>query len=155
MAYKRLTEFLEKLEQSDELIRIKSPVSAELEITEITDRISKLPADKNKALLFEQVEGSQFPLVVNLYGNPRRMAWAMGVDDLEELNHRLAKLIDLKLPKGLGPMMSRGKDVFDTLRRIGLDVYPPTPPADFQRFLEAELPRWGAVIRNANIRPGA
>ncbi len=120
MAYKRLTEFLEKLEQSDELIRIKSPVSAELEITEITDRISKLPADKNKALLFEQVEGSQFPLVVNLYGNPRRMAWAMGVDDLEELNHRLAKLIDLKLPKGLGPMMSRGKDVFDALRRIGL-----------------------------------
>jgi tripartite-type tricarboxylate transporter receptor subunit TctC len=40
------------------------------------------------------------------------------------------------------------------LRRIGLDVFPPTSPADFQRFLEAELPRWGAVIRNANIRPG-
>jgi tripartite-type tricarboxylate transporter receptor subunit TctC len=40
------------------------------------------------------------------------------------------------------------------LRRIGLDVFAPTSPADFQRFLEAELPRWGAVIRNADIRPG-
>lgn len=40
------------------------------------------------------------------------------------------------------------------LRRIGLDVFPPTSPADFQRFIEAETPRWGAVIRNANIRPG-
>ena len=90
-----------------EVIRIKAPVSAELEISEITDRISKLPHDQNKALLFENVEGSKFPLLVNLYGNPRRMAWAMGVDDLNELNERLGKLIDPKLPKGMGAMMSR------------------------------------------------
>ncbi len=120
MAYKRLNDFLEKLEQADELVRIKTPVSAELEITEITDRISKLPNERNKALLFENVEGSPFPLAVNLYGNPRRMAWAMGVEDLEELNQRLAKLIDLKLPKGMGPMMNRGMELFGALRRVGL-----------------------------------
>jgi 4-hydroxy-3-polyprenylbenzoate decarboxylase len=120
MAYKRLTEFIDKLEQAGELVRIKTPVNAELEITEITDRISKLPDNRNKALLFENVEGSSFPLVINLYGNPRRMAWAMDVEDLEELNHRLAKLIDLKLPKGIGPMMNRCMEVFDALRRIGL-----------------------------------
>jgi 4-hydroxy-3-polyprenylbenzoate decarboxylase len=120
MAYKRLTEFIDKLEQAGELVRVKTPVSAELEITEITDRISKLPHDRNKALLFEQVEGSRFPVAVNLYGNPRRMAWAMGVEDLDELNQRLAKLIDLKLPKGMGPMMNRGMEVFDALRRVGL-----------------------------------
>lgn len=120
MAYKRLTEFIDKLEQAGELVRIKTPVSADLEITEITDRVSKLPDNQNKALLFENVEGSQFRLAVNLYGNPRRMAWSMGVEDLDELNHRLAKLIDLKLPKGMGPMMNRGMDVFDALRRIGL-----------------------------------
>jgi tripartite-type tricarboxylate transporter receptor subunit TctC len=39
------------------------------------------------------------------------------------------------------------------LRRIGLEVFAPMSPADFQRFLEAELPRWGQVIRAANIRP--
>lgn len=120
MAYKRLTDFIDQLEQAGELVRIKTPVSAELEITEITDRISKLPHTRNKALLFEHVEGSQFPLAVNLYGNPQRMAWAMGINDLDELNTRLAELIDLKIPKGLGPMMKRGKGVFDALRRIGL-----------------------------------
>jgi 4-hydroxy-3-polyprenylbenzoate decarboxylase len=120
MTYNRLTEFLDKLEQAGELIRIKTPVSAELEITEITDRVSKLPNNQNKALLFENVEGSQFPLAINLYGNPHRMAWAMGVEDLEQLNQRLAKLIDLKLPKGMGPMLNRGMEVFDALRRIGL-----------------------------------
>ena len=120
MAYKRLTEFIDQLEQAGELVRIKTPVSAELEIAEITDRISKLPHERNKALLFEQVEDSRFPVAVNLYGNPRRMAWAMGVNELDELNGRLAELIDLKIPKGLGPMMKRGKGVFDALRRIGL-----------------------------------
>lgn len=120
MAYARLSDFIQRLEQAGELIRIKAPVSAELEITEITDRISRLPVHQNKALLFENVEGSRFPLVINLYGGPRRMAWAMGVDDLEELNDRLAKLIDLKLPKGLRPMLRRGLDVFDALRRVGL-----------------------------------
>lgn len=120
MAYKRLNEFINKLEQAGELVRIKTLVSADLEVTEITDRISKLANDHNKALLFENVEGSAFPLAINLYGNPRRMAWAMGVEDLDELNQRLAKLIDLKLPKGMGPMMNRGLEVFDALRRIGL-----------------------------------
>ncbi len=120
MAYKRLTDFIDQLEKAGELVRVKTPVSAELEITEITDRISKLPHARNKALLFEKVEGSEFPLAVNLYGNPQRMAWAMGVNDLEELNQRLAKLIDLKLPKGMGPMMNRGLEVLDALRRIGL-----------------------------------
>src|SRR5215204_6067432 len=104
MAYKRLDEFIIRLEQANEIIRVKTPVSSELEITEITDRVSKMPYNKNKALLFENVEGSQFPLVINLYGNPKRMAWAMGVDDIDDLNQRLAKLIDLKLPKGMGAM---------------------------------------------------
>ncbi len=120
MAYKRLNDFIQQLEEAGELIRIKTPVSPDLEITEIVDRFSKMPPAQNKALLFEQVEGSRFPLVVNLYGNERRMAWAMGVNDLDELTGRLAKLIDLKLPKGLGPMMERGMGVFDALRRIGL-----------------------------------
>lgn len=45
-------------------------------------------------------------------------------------------------------------DAQAALRRIGLDVFPPTSPSEFQRFIEAETPRWGEVIRNANIRPG-
>jgi len=60
MAYKRLNEFIDKLEQAGELVRIKTPVSAELEITEITDRVSKLPHDRNKALLFEMLKAANF-----------------------------------------------------------------------------------------------
>src|SRR5262245_54106138 len=120
MAYKDLKEFIARLERAGELVRIKTPVSAELEITEITDRISKLPPEENKALLFEHVEGSAFPLVINLYGNPRRMARAMGVENLDELAENLAKLIDFKLPRGFGPMMNRAGEMFGALRSIGL-----------------------------------
>ncbi|MEO8607809.1 MAG: menaquinone biosynthesis decarboxylase [Chloroflexota bacterium] len=120
MSYKRLDEFIIRLEQAGEIVRIKTPVSSELEITEITDRVSKLPGNKNKALLFENVEGSKFPLAINLYGSPRRMAWAMGVEDIDELNQRLAKLIDLKLPKGMGAMMGRGAEMLSALRAVGL-----------------------------------
>lgn len=120
MAYKRLTEFLDRLETAGELVRITTPVSAELEITEITDRISKLPHDRNKALLFEQVEGSAFPLVINLFGSPRRMAWALGVEDLDELNQRLGRLIDLKLPKGMNAILARAGEMLGALRSIGL-----------------------------------
>ena len=80
MSYRDLHEFIDKLDEAGELLRIKTSVSSELEITEITDRISKMPHDKNKALLFENVEGSAFPLAINLFGNPRRMALSMGVD---------------------------------------------------------------------------
>jgi 4-hydroxy-3-polyprenylbenzoate decarboxylase len=120
MAYKRLDEFLVRLEEAGEVIRISTPVSAELEITEITNRVSKLPHAKNKALLFENVEGSKFPLVVNLFGNPRRMAWSLGVEDIDELNQRLGKLIDPKLPKGMSAIMSRAGEMFGAMRSIGL-----------------------------------
>ncbi|MCI0352207.1 MAG: menaquinone biosynthesis decarboxylase, partial [Acidobacteriales bacterium] len=119
MAYKRLDEFIARLEQADELIRIKTPVSADLEIAEITDRISKLLLAHNKALLFENVEGSRFPLVINLFGHPRRMAWALGVDDLDELNQRLGKLIDPRLPKGMNAVMNRAGEMLGALRSIG------------------------------------
>ena len=44
MAFRDLREFIQLLEQRGELVRIKTQVDPELEITEITDRISKGPA---------------------------------------------------------------------------------------------------------------
>ncbi len=52
MAYRDLREFIARLEAAGELIRVKAPVSAQLEITEIVDRLSKGPAEQNKALWF-------------------------------------------------------------------------------------------------------
>ena len=82
MAYADLRDFIQRLDAEGELIRISTPVSAHLEITEITDRVSKGPAAQNKALLFEHVAGSSMPVLINAMGNPHRMALALGVDGL-------------------------------------------------------------------------
>ena len=58
MAYRSLHEFITALEEAGELVRITHEVSAHLEITEITDRVSKAGGP---ALLFEHVTGSAYP----------------------------------------------------------------------------------------------
>ncbi len=98
MAWRDLRHFVDHLERRGRLRRIGAPVSPRLEITEITDRVSKGPADRNVALLFERVEGSEMPLLINAFGAPDRMAWALGVERLDELGERVAKLLDLTLP---------------------------------------------------------
>lgn len=120
MAYADLRAFIDRLEAEGELVRITTPVSPHLEITEITDRVSKGPAAQNKALLFENVEGSAMPVLINAYGSARRMALALGVDDLEDLRRNLGTLIDPRLPQGLRAMAGRGMDFLGALRSIGL-----------------------------------
>jgi 4-hydroxy-3-polyprenylbenzoate decarboxylase len=59
-----------------------------------------------KALLFENVlrhDGtrSPYPLAINLFGSKRRMAMALGVQDLDDIGARIASLLELKVPEGL------------------------------------------------------
>ena len=61
MAFTDLREFVARLEQQGRLRRIGAPVSRDLEITEIVDRVSKSPGAANVALLFERVDGSDLP----------------------------------------------------------------------------------------------
>jgi 4-hydroxy-3-polyprenylbenzoate decarboxylase len=119
MAYADLRDFIARLEVEGELIRITEPVSAHLEITEITDRVSKGPDAHNKALLFENVEGYDMPVLINAFGSARRMALALGVEDLDDLRHNLAKIVDPRLPKGMSAMMKRGTEMLGVLRSIG------------------------------------
>lgn len=120
MPLQDLREFLTLLESQGELVRIRRPISPELEITEIADRISKGPAENNRALLFESVAGSDMPVAINLFGSARRMALALGVEELDELRRRLAGLLDLRLPEGLGGALSRGQELLGALRSVGL-----------------------------------
>ncbi|NVO10212.1 MAG: menaquinone biosynthesis decarboxylase [Bacteroidales bacterium] len=90
MAYKSLGEFIQVLEQKGELIRIKGFVDTDLEITEIVDRFSKQP-DGGKALLFENT-GTDFPVLINLYGSLKRMSLALGVDNLDDIGGRIESL---------------------------------------------------------------
>lgn len=120
MPHNDLRAFLDHLEAHHELAKITRPVSRDLEITEITDRVSKGPTASNKALLFDHVEGFEMPVAINLFGTRARMAAALGVGDLDELGERLGQLLDFSLPQGLGGMISRGQDLLGALRSIGL-----------------------------------
>lgn len=95
MAYRDLRDYINTLEKRGELVRIKTPVSPELEITEITDRVVKRGGP---ALLFEQVKGSPFPLVINLFGTPERMKLALEVEDLENIGEEILEIIEPELP---------------------------------------------------------
>jgi 4-hydroxy-3-polyprenylbenzoate decarboxylase len=92
MAFRDLREFMALLEQRGQLVRISAPVKAELEITEITDRVSKAGGP---ALLFERVQGYDIPVVINLFGSAERMAWALGVETLDQLGDRIKKWLDI------------------------------------------------------------
>jgi 4-hydroxy-3-polyprenylbenzoate decarboxylase len=120
MPIKDLREFIDLLEKRGQLARIRLPVSPHLEITEVTDRVSKGPVEQNKALLFENLPGYEFPVLINAFGSARRMAWALGVEDLDELNQRLSKVIDPRLPQGFREMLNRGQDFLNVLKSIGL-----------------------------------
>jgi len=108
MQYQDLREFIEALETQGELIRVKTPVDANLEITEICRRT----LDKEgPALLFENVKGATMPVLANLFGTTKRVAMAMGQADLgalRELGKVLAQLKQPEPPKGF-------KDALDKL----------------------------------------
>jgi len=88
---------LRYLEEQGEVTRVAAEVSAELEITEITDRVTKA---RGKALLFERVKGYRFPVVTNAFGSPRRVAMALGRAP-DEIAARIESIITLKTPRGI------------------------------------------------------
>ena len=92
MKYKDLRDFIGFLESKGQLKRIKTPVSCELEIAEVCDRVVK---NGGPALLFENVEGYDIPVLINMYGTEQRMAWALGVERLDDLVERVHHVLGL------------------------------------------------------------
>jgi 4-hydroxy-3-polyprenylbenzoate decarboxylase len=115
LAYDDLRDWIKALEKAGELRRIGEEVSPELEITEITDRVSKIGArggagaksgagkyaPGGPALLFENVKGHPgHKVLINQFGSERRMALALGVERLDEIAERITGLLNLKAPEG-------------------------------------------------------
>ncbi len=121
MAYDDLREWIKTLEKQGELKRIREEVSPELEIAEITDRVSKIGAGigagrlsgakdhaapvkyapGGPALLFENVKGHPgHKVLINQFGSERRMALALGVDKVDEIAERITGLMNVKAPAG-------------------------------------------------------
>ena len=127
MAYDDLRDWIKTLEKYGELRRIREEVSPELEITEITDRVSKVGASSHPssvfsskshskdgattsgnyapggpALLFENVKGHPgHKVLINQFGSERRMALALGVERIDEIAERIRGLMNVKAPEGL------------------------------------------------------
>ena len=105
MSLDSLGEFLSALDAAGELVRVRAPVSVDLEICAIADRVMKSPAG-GAALLFEHPvlrDGSRsaYPVAINLFGSMRRMAMALGVEDLDAIGARITELLEIKVPEGI------------------------------------------------------
>ncbi|HEU0015012.1 MAG TPA: menaquinone biosynthesis decarboxylase [Longimicrobium sp.] len=105
MIFQNLRDFLRHLDRTGQLVRVREPVSVDLEMAEIADRTMKLPGG-GPALFFEKpvlMDGtiSDMPVAINIFGSWRRMAAALGVRDVEEHARRIAELIKPEIPKGL------------------------------------------------------
>jgi 4-hydroxy-3-polyprenylbenzoate decarboxylase len=101
LAFNDLREWISALEGAGELRRIRVEVDPILEITEITDRVSK-SGDGGPALLFENVK--RYPgwqVLINQFGSARRMRLALGVESLDEIAARIHQFLDVKSPEGL------------------------------------------------------
>ncbi len=112
MAFRSLGDFLADLESRGDLLRIREPVSRDLEITEITQRVIR---KDGPALLFENVTGSSTPVVMNVLGSPRRIARALNADSLETPMDRIARLVRLRPPAGVMGALKDLSGTFQTL----------------------------------------
>lgn len=92
MAYKDLQTFIERINSIGQLKSIETSASPELEITEIADRVSKT---NGPALLFKNVKGSKYPLLINAMGSYNRMSIGLGVEKLDDIGVEIAKYLDL------------------------------------------------------------
>ncbi|HOP85861.1 MAG TPA: menaquinone biosynthesis decarboxylase [Syntrophorhabdaceae bacterium] len=111
-----LKDFIDILEKENELIRLKKPVSKDLEITEITDRICKATPDKNKAILFENVVGYDIPIVTNIFGSEKRISLCFGVKKLEELNNKITGLLKFDFKGSIFELLKRGGELFNLFK---------------------------------------
>ncbi|MBB2916119.1 4-hydroxy-3-polyprenylbenzoate decarboxylase [Cupriavidus alkaliphilus] len=126
MQYKDLRDFIGQLEGLGELRRIARPVSPNLEMTEICDRLLRAGGP---AVVFEQPAGAphghiySVPVLANLFGTTRRVAFGMGaesMEDLRDIGRLLSALKEPEPPRGLreaGKLFTLAKSVWDMAPR--------------------------------------
>lgn len=105
-----LQTFLGHLERQEELRRVRVEVDSALEITEIATRVVR---EEGPALLFERVQGSSYPLAINIFGSRRRIEMALGREP-GAIGEELASLVErLNPPSARAFWSAKG-----TLRRM-------------------------------------
>ena len=141
MAFRSLGEFLTALEERGDLARVTSPVSRDLEITEVTQRVLR---HDGPALLFENVHGAHCPVVTNLLGSPRRIALALGDADFDRTASRVEALAHLRPPAGLVGALTDLGGTMETLSLLRSLAPKHVRSAPCQEVVEesVDLDRW-------------
>lgn len=124
MPYDHLGEFLSRLEDDGELVRIAAEVDPVHELAEIARQIAS--DDGGPAILFESVAGSEFPVVTNLLGSPARLCRLLDAASFDEVAERLAARLLPDVPETwldtlkLVPQLGRMASVPPKLVKAGL-----------------------------------
>lgn len=120
------SDFISLLDQQGQLARVRTRVSPILEIAAVCERVGNMPAagaahgepDRSEAgrlggnaLLFENIEGSEFPVAINTFGSYRRINLAMGTENLAALAERVQQLVKPEIPTNLLEKMKRLPDL--------------------------------------------
>jgi 4-hydroxy-3-polyprenylbenzoate decarboxylase len=99
LPFESLGEYVEALEKTDQLTRIKAQVSPDLEIAEIMRRL--MYSGDQPAVLFENVEGSSMQVLGNAFGSMKRLEIALETEDFTEIGSRITELTKMKMPSGM------------------------------------------------------
>ena len=130
--FPNLRSYIQYLDDHKELARVTAEVDPVLELAEISDRVMKSPAphghgelDKHvhadkggKALLFENVKGSDIPVAINTLGSYWRIEKALGTPTLEDLAARVGKFFKPEVPPTLMEKVKLGKEVLGDLMSL-------------------------------------
>jgi 4-hydroxy-3-polyprenylbenzoate decarboxylase len=114
--YSDLNDFIADLDKRKLLARVSEPVSPDLEIAAVTDRVCKSP-NGGPALLFDRPTGYDMPVATNIYGSNTRMCLALGVNTLDDLAKEIDELMTPQMPAGIIdalrmlPMVGRLRDL--------------------------------------------
>jgi len=104
MSFHSFYDFLTQLERTGELERVTAEVDTDLAISEWANREMKSPGG-GKALLFQKpiIDGktSAFPVAINTMGSRKRIAMALGVNDVSDLAQEIQLILKAKPPTDL------------------------------------------------------
>lgn len=112
-----LRDFIRQIEKLGQLKRIQHPLSVNLEIAEVADRVIK---SAGSALLFENVrETPDVPVAIGLYGSHERMELALRGKP-QEIAARIQELIQTVPPPSLLGKMQLGLKMLPTLQSLAV-----------------------------------
>jgi 4-hydroxy-3-polyprenylbenzoate decarboxylase len=135
MAIEDLGEFVEKLEKSGELKRVKTQVDANLEIAEILRRTMY---SNGPALYFENVKNYDMPVLGNAFGSLKRLEIGLETDDFTQIGQRIVDMTKMEIPTGIFekikklPELSKMTDIAPKLQKSGpvTEIFEASPSFD-------------------------